>query len=52
MQDYVTDVTLKFTKESLQHAYVTVPDLRSSQISLGLSVDLTWRTGYAFEASL
>lgn len=52
MQDYMTDVTLKFTKESLQHAYVTVPDLRSSQISLGLSVDLTWRTGYAFEASL
>jgi hypothetical protein len=52
MQDYVTDVTLSFTKESLQHAYVTVPDLRSSQISLGLSVDLTWRTGYAFQASL
>lgn len=52
MQDYMTEVNLKFTPESLQHAYVTVPDLRSSQISLGLSVDLTWKTGYTFNVDL
>lgn len=52
MQDYMTEVNLKFTPTSLQHAYVTVPDLRSSQISLGLSVDLAWRTGYTFNVDL
>ena len=52
MQDYMTEVNLKFTPTSLQSAYVTVPDLRSSQISLGLSVDLAWRTGYSFNVDL
>ena len=52
MQDYMTEVNLKFTPTSLQHAYVTVPDLRSSQISLGLSVDLKWETGYTFNVDL
>jgi hypothetical protein len=33
---------------SLQHALVAVPDLRSGQISLGLSVDLKWQTGLRF----
>ena len=35
-------------KESLQHALVSVPNLRSGQISLGLSVDITWQTGLTF----
>lgn len=52
MQDCMTEVNLSFTPTSLQHAYVTVPDLRSSQISLGLSVDLAWRTGYTFNVDL
>jgi hypothetical protein len=34
---------------SLQSALVDVPDLRSSQISLGLSVDLKWSTGLKFD---
>jgi len=28
---------------------VSVPDLRSSQLSLGLSVDLKWQTGLNFD---
>ena len=52
MQDFMTEVNLRFTPTSLQNAYVTVPDLRSSQISLGLSVDLAWRTGYSFNVNL
>ena len=40
IQDFMTKVTFRIGVESLQKAYVTVPDLRSSQMSLGLSVDL------------
>jgi len=52
MQDYATSVKFKFTPESLKHAYVTMPDLRSGQISLGLSVDLMWEPGMDFEVAL
>ena len=37
---------------SLQKAYVTLPDLRSSQLSFGLSVDLDWRQGLDFGVDL
>lgn len=52
MQDYVTTVKLNFTPETLSHAYVTMPDLRSGQVSLGLSVDVNWESGYDFEVNL
>lgn len=52
MQDYVTSVKFNFTKESLQHAYITMPDLRSGQVSLGLSVDIEWEDGMEFEVNL
>ena len=56
VQDYMTTVNFKFTAEghtsSLQNAYVTIPDLRSSQLSFGLSVDLDWRPGLTFDADL
>ena len=52
MQDYVTTVKLNFTKESLSHAYVTMPDLRAGQVSLGLSVDVKWESGYSFIVDL
>ena len=52
MQDYMTVANLKFTRNSLKHAYVTVPDLRSSQVSLGLSVDLKWNEGLSFNVEL
>lgn len=52
MQDYVTNVTLKFTPSSLSKAYLTVPDLRSGQVSLGLSVDVNWQKGFEFDVPL
>ena len=42
-QDYKT--TAKVTINSLAHAYNTIPDLRSPQLELGLSVDLKWEEG-------
>lgn len=52
MQDYVTTVKMNFTPESLSHAYVTMPDLRAGQVSLGLSVDVKWESGYDFTVNL
>jgi len=51
-QDYVTTATFKIGENSLKNAYTTVPDLRASQTSLGLSVDLQWRQGLSFETVL
>ena len=48
IQDFVTVANFTISETSLQHAYVTVPDLRSSEISLGLSVDIKWETGFTF----
>jgi hypothetical protein len=51
----MTTVNFKFVADgtehtsSLQNAYVTIPDLRSSQLSFGLSVDLDWRQGLTFD---
>ncbi len=58
VQDYMTTANFKLTADptdhtsSLQNAYVTIPDLRSSQLSFGLSVDLDWRPGLTFDADL
>lgn len=49
IQDYMTSANFVIGATSLQHALVAVPDLRSSQISLGLSVDLKWQTGLTYE---
>jgi hypothetical protein len=48
IQDYMTTANFVIGATSLQHALVAVPDLRSSQISLGLSVDLEWQTGLTY----
>lgn len=48
IQDYMTTANFVIGPTSLQHALVAVPDLRSGQISLGLSVDLKWQTGLTF----
>ena len=48
IQDYLTTATFKIGTESLKNAFITVPDLRSTQTSLGLSVDLNWREGLNF----
>lgn len=55
VQDYMTTANFKLDADasahtsSLQNAYVTIPDLRSSQLSFGLSVDLDWRAGLVFD---
>ncbi len=52
IQDFVTRATFRIGKTSLQKAYLTIPDLRAAQMSLGLSVDLTWQNGYLYDIEL
>lgn len=52
IQDFMTTANFKIGSESLQHAYYSIPDLRASQMSLGLSVDLKWETGLSFNVEL
>lgn len=49
IQDYMTTADFVIGANSLQSALIDVPDLRSTQISLGLSVDLQWQTGLNFD---
>ena len=49
IQDFLTKAVFKLSQDSLKSAYLTVPDLRSSTMSLGLSVDLNWETGLNFD---
>lgn len=50
MSDYKT--TLNLTIKSLKNAYNTIPDLRSTKLQLGLSVDLDWQTGIQFDVNI
>ena len=50
MQDYTTVANL--TIKSLKNAYSTVPDLRSIELNLGLSVDLTWQSGLTYNVDI
>ena len=45
----MTTANFKIGENSLKYAYLTVPDLRSSSVTLGLSVDLNWSTGLVFD---
>ena len=49
IQDFMTSATFKIGANSLQKAFNTIPDLRSSQTSLGLSVNLEWKQGIVFD---
>ena len=49
MQDFMTTANFWFYPNSLQQALLTVPDLRHSSLTLGLSVDMSWSTGISFE---
>lgn len=49
IQDHMTTANFKIGANSLKYAYLTVPDLRSSSVTLGLSVDLQWSTGLSFD---
>ena len=48
IQDFMTAATFVIGQYSLQKAMIAVPDLRASQLSVGLSVDLEWSTGLSF----
>lgn len=50
VQDYTTKANFKIS--SLANAYNCIPDLRSSEIALGLAVDLTWKTGMEFDVTI
>lgn len=50
VQDHKTTVNFKIGEFSLQYAYLNIPDLRSSSVTLGLSVDLSWSRGIDFGA--
>ena len=52
MQDFVTKADFRLNSSSLKKAIVTVPDLRSAKLSLGLSVDLDWQTGITYTVPL
>ncbi len=45
-QDFTT--TANFVINELRNAYVTIPDLRATNLQLGLSVDLSWKEGVVF----
>lgn len=49
-QDYTTVAT--FTISSLKNAYNCIPDLRGTQLSLGLAVDLQWKSGVVFDVTI
>lgn len=50
MSDYKT--TMNLTIKSLKNAYNTIPDLRSTKLQLGLSVDLDWQAGLQFDVEI
>ena len=50
IQDYITKATFVIGETSLQKAYLTVPDLRSTNMSIGLSVDMSWESGLEFNS--
>lgn len=50
MKGYTTTANLKI--KSLANAYNTIPDLRASELSLGLTVDLTWKTGINLDVDI
>ena len=61
-QDFLTEAnfTLKKGKDAtddtgdsfLKDAYSVIPDLRSTQMTFGLSVDLVWKTGLIFNVNI
>ena len=48
-QDYTT--TANLTLLNLRNAYSTLPDLRTPQLELGFSVDLSWQSGHTYNVN-
>lgn len=51
-QDHKTIARFYIGGESLKKAYSTIPDLRSTEVLFGLSVDLEWKSGMTFNVNL
>lgn len=51
IRDAKTTATFTLSATSLQNAYSTIPDLRSTQMVFGLSVDLAWKPGLSFNVN-
>lgn len=49
-QDYYT--TARLNLKTLKSAYNTLPDLRTPQLELGFSVDLTWQAGNQYDVDI
>ena len=52
IQDFKTKADFTIPANGLQRAYSSIPDLRSTQMLFGLSVDLTWKAGLTFNVNL
>lgn len=52
LQDHEAVAAFKLNASSLKNAYSTIPDLRSTEVLFGLSVDLVWKNGLSFEVGL
>lgn len=52
IRDAKTTATFTLGKECLKKAYSTIPDLRSTQMVFGISVDLAWKTGLVFDVPI
>lgn len=50
VKDHTT--VANFTITSLQNAYNNIPDLRSTSVSVGLAVNLTWEDGIKFDVNI
>ena len=51
-KDYTTTLNITLGANCLKSAYYTIPDLRSSNLELGFSVDLSWKAGLIFDVEL
>lgn len=52
IQDFKTMVNFNISEDGLKKAYSSIPDLRSTKLLFGLSVDLTWKPGLTFDVEI
>ena len=52
IRDAKTEATFTLGANCLKNAYSTIPDLRSTQMLFGISVDLAWKAGLVFDVNI
>ena len=52
IRDAKTTATFTLKGNTLKNAYSTIPDLRSTQMLFGISVDLAWKAGLTFDVPI